>query len=397
MEDRITHLLEKYDLLAFQEKFFLAGVRSLKDLAHIDKTSLRSYYLMLDADINNFEKLRSECIIACQSTTPPGSLPPSHPLSPSHSMSPSQVSGAMNLFSLPSLDCSVEYSMCSIQSDLFPIIVTESRSRVPVGEVCEENGAYLLTCFSPFEVRNRESKIPKYNLVSPEGYKGLGLICVIEKFVNGHKRLGAANDTARLEKLFNKMQLRIIVISNPTRAAFISEITKQIGMHLEFPSVLLAISSHGQAGNKVLFSDYKTATVAEILAHFKISELLGKPKVLLIEACRGAKHDTYIQTDVYSPETETHNTYPAATKESDILVAYSCVPGYVAYRDTSNGSWFVTALCEAFEELVGEGADFFSVLTYANQIMLRNHFEKEEQITKQSMHLESTLSKLLIF
>ena len=33
---------------------------------------------------------------------------------------------------------------------------------------------------------------------------------------------------------------------------------------------------------------------------------------------------------------------------ADTLIAYATLPGYVSYRDTYNGSWFIQILCEVF-------------------------------------------------
>lgn len=35
---------------------------------------------------------------------------------------------------------------------------------------------------------------------------------------------------------------------------------------------------------------------------------------------------------------------------ADMLVAHSTLPGYVAYRDSITGSWFITILCKVFME-----------------------------------------------
>ena len=36
--------------------------------------------------------------------------------------------------------------------------------------------------------------------------------------------------------------------------------------------------------------------------------------------------------------------------ESDFLVGYATVPGYVSYRNTNHGSWYISKLCEALEK-----------------------------------------------
>ena len=34
------------------------------------------------------------------------------------------------------------------------------------------------------------------------------------------------------------------------------------------------------------------------------------------------------------------------TEYGDLMVAYSTIPGFVSWRDSRNGSWFIQDLCE---------------------------------------------------
>ncbi|KAI6655449.1 hypothetical protein LOD99_11419 [Oopsacas minuta] len=164
------------------------------------------------------------------------------------------------------------------------------------------------------------------------------------------------------------MQLCIISIANATRLDYLTNVKQAIDTHKELSSIFIAISSHGLEGDKILCEDYKYVSVSEIIAMLQIPELISKPKVSLIEACRGKSRDQ-VETD---STPENFVTYPAAMKESDFLVAYSCVPDYEAYRETSKGSWSVNAFSEAYETAGNE--DFARILTFANSLMLDRNF-----------------------
>ncbi|KAM9350315.1 caspase-9-like [Symphorus nematophorus] len=102
--------------------------------------------------------------------------------------------------------------------------------------------------------------------------------------------------------------------------------------------------------------------------------LQGKPKLFFIQACGGGKRDTgfEVSSDEFEPsiggaddqtdaipissssdslsmsdETDARATLPTP---SDILVSYSTFPGYVSWRDTQSGSWYVETLDRILEE-----------------------------------------------
>eukprot|EP00092_Neocalanus_flemingeri_P006957 GFUD01007509.1.p1 GENE.GFUD01007509.1~~GFUD01007509.1.p1 ORF type:complete len:188 (+),score=53.68 GFUD01007509.1:33-566(+) len=71
--------------------------------------------------------------------------------------------------------------------------------------------------------------------------------------------------------------------------------------------------------------------------------LQGKPKLFLLQYCRGDEHDLGVlrgtQVDSFK--------LPEVT---DILIANSTVPGFVSNRNTQQGSWFFQCLVEVFKE-----------------------------------------------
>mmetsp|Transcript_13415 Transcript_13415/g.24013 ORF Transcript_13415/g.24013 Transcript_13415/m.24013 type:complete len:113 (+) Transcript_13415:2-340(+) len=54
--------------------------------------------------------------------------------------------------------------------------------------------------------------------------------------------------------------------------------------------------------------------------------------------------------------------------ESDFLIAYSVVPGYYSWRNSTNGSWFVQALSEVLMKHA-QTLDLLTMMTRVNQIV----------------------------
>ena len=75
------------------------------------------------------------------------------------------------------------------------------------------------------------------------------------------------------------------------------------------------------------------------------------------QACKGKEFDLGVQVPVQTDTPFGGGIYSPApgappaptTKETEygaIMIAYSTIPGFVSWRDTSNGSWFIQDLCE---------------------------------------------------
>ena len=89
-------------------------------------------------------------------------------------------------------------------------------------------------------------------------------------------------------------------------------------------------------------------------------------------------HDLYEGEDVTDCGTNASALVPA---EADFLLAYSTVPGFVSWRNSEKGSWFVQALCEIFMTYAGQ-EDLLGMLVRVNRKVAQEFqsYEHKKQV-----------------
>ena len=374
MEADLNDLIKKYNLDEFIELFENGGVKCPADIIDIDHNKLRSYYHMLDADINKFEKLRSECIKKCRQPQP---LTPS--VIPTTSVIP---------LSQP---IEVEDNSTAISPHIeghafLPEVLCDYNSGQPAAEVKMKEGIphiLLLDNHSHYPV------IPRYDLTPVNGYRGLGFIIVNANF--DHSRIsyrnGADEDLKMLTGLFVKMKLQLKILKDHQRNECLEVFKTEIErMDYYTKIIFIAVSSYGE-DDKFLCKDGSAIQIQEIVDILRSPTLINIPKILLIQTCGNIKMANTSQI-VESP-------HALLKKESDILIVYSSVPGYVANIYPEQGSWFIQSLLKAYDQL-HEHADFQQILTYTNNLMeTANPCEVYGVTYKQPFQTVSTLQKLI--
>ncbi|KFV83009.1 Caspase-1, partial [Struthio camelus australis] len=218
--------------------------------------------------------------------------------------------------------------------------------------ICEKEGNQIYPIYLPLETRTRRAL----------------LICNIE-FEYLRKRYGAEKDIEGMTKLLEGLGYKVEIHCNLTSQEM-AKVLKDFASckeHQTSDSTFLVLMSHGvRAGICGTKSRDKTTdilsldTIYETFNNKHCQVLLGKPKVLIIQACRGEKAGSVLVRDFNNPETTGPSLTPVTTSgleddairqvhlESDFACLHSCTPDTVTWRSPQTGSFFIQKVIEQF-------------------------------------------------
>lgn len=240
---------------------------------------------------------------------------------------------------------------------------------------------------------------------------GLCLIVNNVDFENLSRRGGSDVDAKKLDELFTKLQYKVKMVRNQTSKQLKETLTQfaRLNDHGMADSVVVCLLSHGLEG-QIFGVDGVLVSIPDLLALFNgyaAKDLIGKPKMFFIQACRGSDFDRGVEVtdggymsanevpvaearaavvqaclpgvkpDIVEPEPEPESL-PA---EADMLVAYSTVPGYVSWNNLAKGSWFVQAIADVFSDYA-HTEDVVSMLIRVNNKVAREFesYDRKKQI-----------------
>ncbi|XP_037992261.1 caspase-6 [Motacilla alba alba] len=168
--------------------------------------------------------------------------------------------------------------------------------------------------------------------------------------------------------------------------------------------------SHGEDDHIYAHDDkIKIQTMTDMFRGDKCQSLVGKPKIFIIQACRGDQHDDAViahdapdnssESPVNDTEVDAAGVYtlPAG---ADFIMCYSVAQGYYSHRDTIYGSWYIQDLCETLRKH-GSSGEFTELLTVVNRKVSRRTVGMCKDINaigkKQIPCFASMLTKKLYF
>lgn len=244
-----------------------------------------------------------------------------------------------------------------------------------------------------------------YKMTSkPRGY------CVIinNQIFHGNlgERKGTDIDEEKLKDVFgNHLEFRVEVYRNATSEE-IMRVCQEYSRknHRQFDCLVFCILSHGSTG-AVYGTDSNSVRIKDITACFTASRcpsLAEKPKLFFFQACQGLSHQSGLQTigttrnvdpntqmdatqepprsEVNPNNDRTSSAHKMIPDESDFLLGYATVPGYVSYRSRSQGSFYINILAEKLKKyaLGPRGHDLVSILVSVNQAVSELHYSNED-------------------
>ncbi|XP_034542957.1 caspase-6-like [Notolabrus celidotus] len=231
----------------------------------------------------------------------------------------------------------------------------------------------------------------KLSLDPAEEYKmnkkrrGLALIFNQKHFYTGCKpRYGTEVDRNNLEKRLKELGFEVKVYNDKTKKDVEDRIREAAEAdHSDADSFLLVFLSHGEKDH-IHASDDKIS-IQDITARFKGDKcptLVGKPKIFILQACRGEEYDNPAtacgggesepKEDELMVDASAIHTLPAG---ADFIMCYSVAEGYFSFRNVLEGSWYIQDLCKTLGEY-GDSLEFTDLLTMVNRRVSMRSVEK---------------------
>lgn len=199
-------------------------------------------------------------------------------------------------------------------------------------------------------------------------------LCVIVNNVNFEdkkmNRPGADEDEQSLKHLFRFLSFSVIVRRDLKKHER-ERVAQKYGAadHGSFDAFVFIVMSHGGERDCILGVDGRETTVKNLMVEFresKCSSLKQKPKVFIIQSCRGIRddpnkrltsssaNDVNLQVVATTSQTQMDNQpcstafHPDSTlprsvfpPEPDFVLAFATAPGYVSYRFPEYGTFFI--------------------------------------------------------
>ncbi|CAI5680577.1 unnamed protein product [Oreochromis niloticus] len=296
----------------------------------------------------------------------------------------------------------VRFSMTSPGS-----VATDSRLQTVETEnkaVCKEkqteNTSFIRSSLDPAE---------EYKMCNKR--RGLALIFNQERFfwrLGLNDRVGTSVDRYNLKKSLKDLNFEVRCYDNYKQEDVLDEIAKASEEdHSDADCFLLAFLSHGE-DNHVYCYDGKIS-IQDMMSMFKGDKcpgLVGKPKIFIIQACRGKLFDegvTVTPADAVDGKVEVFadasaiRTLPAG---ADFIICSAVAEGYYSFRETKKGSWYIQALCQMLRKY-GNSLEFTELLTLVNRKVSMKNVPKscDPQLVgkKQMPCFASMLTKKLYF
>ncbi|XP_006918975.1 caspase-6 isoform X1 [Pteropus alecto] len=219
--------------------------------------------------------------------------------------------------------------------------------------------------------------------------RGIALIFNHERFfwhLTLPERRGTSADRDNLKRRFSDLGFEVKCFNDLKAEELLLKIHEASNSsHVDADCFLCVFLSHGE-DNHIYAYDAKIEiqTLTGLFKGDKCQSLVGKPKIFIIQACRGNQHDVPVRpfdavdhrtdqlgANVTQVDAASVYTLPAG---ADFLMCYSVAEGYYSHRETVNGSWYIQDLCEMLGTF-GSSLEFTELLTLVNRKVSRRRVD----------------------
>ncbi|XP_024426637.3 caspase-1 isoform X2 [Desmodus rotundus] len=272
-----------------------------------------------------------------------------------------QLAGKLGLASGPqSENC---HNAQDSQADMPPI---------PAPETVQDNrgpGGSVKLCPAEIAERIRKEKSGEiYPIMGKATRTRLALIICNIEFEKLSARAGAEVDISGMEKLLEDLGYTVDVKKNLTSLDMTAELKAFAARkeHKTADSTFLVFMSHGiregicgKRHSEEVSDILSINTVFQILNTRNCPSLKDKPKVIIIQACRGENEGVVLLKDSVgdsgnsfsqAPEDFEYDAIKKAHVEKDFIAFCSSTPDNVSWRHPKKGSLFIMKLVEHLQE-----------------------------------------------
>ncbi|CAG2104448.1 unnamed protein product [Medioppia subpectinata] len=221
-------------------------------------------------------------------------------------------------------------------------------------------------------------------------------------------RDGTDKDVRNIITCFERLDFEVIVV-NDGSLRDIRQTLFNIGTenHTNNDCVVVIILTHG---NEHTLWARDTKYKAEILfPYLYCSSLIGKPKIFIIQACRGNNVDSGSKLKTLGNGSSSVDKRPIVYKpvytiptNADLLIYQSTSPGHYSFRNADFGSYFIQTLVSVLNDYCYKSDhDLVTLFTIVNQRMAfdfeSNSTDPRADKKKQIPCITSMLTRLVYF
>ncbi|XP_076317972.1 caspase-3-like [Tachypleus tridentatus] len=240
--------------------------------------------------------------------------------------------------------------------------------------------------------------------------RGMCLVFNIQKFESLCPRYGGDVDAENLKRCFGALGFQVMVFKDYTTFQIFDTLRKvALADHTNEDCFVCCILTHGGAtpdGNEYLCGSEGSFNYNRLYDPFKDNvcpTLRGKPKLFFIQACRGTKVDNGVKLKK-GYDMPDHSNHSMLTNP-DFLLAISTVPGYFSFRNTVDGSHFITNLCATIDKSLRNNDEELELMNILRQLNRKMAYDFQSNVPnhkkwsgkKQMSCFITTLTKQLVF